>query len=466
MEKPNIVLILMDDMGWKDLSSAGSEFYESPNIDALMSEGMKFDNAYASCPVCSPSRASLLSGKYPARLGLTDWIDTNGTYHPLKGKLVDAPYVDHLDRNEFNLARALKKNGYMTYHVGKWHLGLDEYFPEKQGFDINIAGTEWGHPHQGYFSPYGIRTLEDGPEGEYLTDRITDEAINLILKHGKEKPFFLNLWHYAVHIPIEAPEEYVKYFREKYDRLGLGNVKAFEEGELFPTTDKKGMRVKRRLVQSDVAYAAMILNLDDNIKRLVDVLKAEGIYDDTIIIFTSDNGGLATAEGSPTCNAPAREGKGWMFEGGARVPLSISYPRMIKKGGVSSLPVTSTDIYPTLLDLACLPLEEEQHVDGQSLKKEILENAGKNRPLFWHYPHYGNQGGHPGSSVLFWPWKLIEFFEDETYELYNLEQDLKEEHNLVDENKAKAEELKALLHSWQVEVCAKFPQDNKEWEKE
>ena len=199
-------MILIDDMGWKDLSACGSTFYESPNIDALMHSGMMFDNAYASCPVCSPSRASILTGKYPATVGVTDWIDTSGECHPVKGYLIDAPYIKHLPHEEYNIAKCLKDNGYRTYHIGKWHLGTKEYYPECQGFDVNIGGCHLGHPHHGYFSPYQIENLEDGPDGEYLTDRLTDEAIKLIKESGDD-PFFMNLWHYTVHMPEQAKEE-------------------------------------------------------------------------------------------------------------------------------------------------------------------------------------------------------------------------------------------------------------------
>lgn len=455
-------MILIDDMGWKDLSACGSTFYESPNIDALMQSGMSFDNAYASCPVCSPSRASILTGKYPATVGVTDWIDTSGECHPVKGYLIDAPYIKHLPKEEYNIARCFKDHGYNTFHVGKWHLGTEEYYPQHQGFDVNIAGCHLGHPHHGYFSPYMIENLKDGPDGEYLTDRLTDEAIKLIEKSG-DTPFFMNLWHYTVHMPPQAKEEDIRYFEDKARRMHLDKVNPFVEGENYPIEIKRHMKVRRRVIQSDAVYAAMIKNLDWNIGRLVQALKDMGKLDDTIIVFTSDNGGLATAEGSPTCNFPAREGKGWMYEGGTRIPLSISYPAIVRKNTHTQVVTTSPDLYPTLLEMAGLPLQPQQHVDGISLLPVLSEKKMKDRPVFWHYPHYGNQGGTPGSSVRYGKWKLIEFFEDMHTELYDLESDPSEARNLAEINPDKRDELRQMLHSWRESICAKIPKKNPDW---
>lgn len=455
-------MILIDDMGWKDLSACGSTFYESPNIDALMQSGMSFDNAYASCPVCSPSRASILTGKYPATVGVTDWIDTSGECHPVKGYLIDAPYIKHLPKEEYNIARCFKDHGYNTFHVGKWHLGTEEYYPQHQGFDVNIAGCHLGHPHHGYFSPYMIENLKDGPDGEYLTDRLTDEAIKLIEKSG-DTPFFMNLWHYTVHMPPQAKEEDIRYFEDKARRMHLDKVNPFVEGENYPIEIKRHMKVRRRVIQSDAVYAAMIKNLDWNIGRLVQALKDMGKLDDTIIVFTSDNGGLATAEGSPTCNFPAREGKGWMYEGGTRIPLSISYPAIVRKNTHTQVVTTSPDLYPTLLEMAGLQLQPQQHVDGISLLPALSEKKMKDRPVFWHYPHYGNQGGTPGSSVRYGKWKLIEFFEDMHTELYDLESDPSEARNLAEINPDKRDELRQMLHSWRESICAKIPKRNPDW---
>ena len=263
---------------------------------------------------------------------MTDWIDMEGTSHPLRGKLIDAPYIKHLPEGEYTIAQALKDAGYETWHVGKWHLGGREYYPDHFGFDVNIGGCSWGHPHEGYFSPYGIETLPEGPEGEYLTDRITDEAVRLLKERkagGSRKPFYMNLCHYAVHTPIQVKDEDRERFEKKAREQGLDQETALVEGEFHHTEDKKGRRVVRRVIQSDPSYAGMIWNLDQNIGRLLEALSECGEEENTVVVFTSDNGGLATSEGSPTCNLPASEGKGWVYEGGTRVPLIVKYrPRI------------------------------------------------------------------------------------------------------------------------------------------
>lgn len=365
MNKTNIIFILIDDLGWRDLGCYGSEFYETPNIDKLAQKSMKFSNAYAAAPVCSPTRASILSGKYPAAVGVTDWIDFSGSTHPCQGKLIDAPYIDHLPLSEKSLASALQEQQYQTWHVGKWHLGGEDYSPEKHGFEVNIGGCHWGNPGNGYFSPYNIENLEDGPEGEYLTDRLTDEAVNLLKNRDQNRPFFLNLSYYSVHTPIMGKEKYVEKFRKKAEEMGLNKLQVFAEGKAFPTEHKNDRKIRRRLIQSDPEYAAMIYSLDQNIGRLLETLEELELSEDTMIIFTSDNGGLATAEGSPTSNAPLAEGKGWMYEGGTREPLLISWPGIIRPGSKSEEVVSSPDFYPTILEAAGLKLLPEQHQDGE-----------------------------------------------------------------------------------------------------
>ena len=458
MTKPNIVFILIDDMGWKDLGCYGSEFYETPHLDAMVKEGMRFTDAYAACPVCSPTRASILTGKYPATLGLTTFI---GDY--AKGKLLSAPYIDHLPLEEKTIASTLKEAGYRTYHVGKWHLGSEPYWPEHHGFDVNIAGCHWGLPMKGYFSPYGNPKLEDGPKGEYLTDRLTDEAIKLIKTNG-DSPFFLHLSYYAVHIPIQVPRSYKVKYKKKIKDLGLDNIKTFEEGPYFPCEHKKKYRIKRRLLQSNPAYAGMIQKLDENIGRLIKTLEDLNKTNNTVIIFTSDNGGLATTEGSPTCNAPLSEGKGWMYEGGTREPLIIKWPGVIEPYSVCTCPVTSPDFYPTILEMAGLDLMPKQHRDGVSLMPLLRSNGTLNREaIFWHFPHYGNQGGTPESSVRAGDYKLIEFFEDGSVELYNLRNDISEEHNIAEELPDIAAHLMALLRDWRGRIEAKIPEPNPDY---
>lgn len=454
MKKPNIVMILIDDMGWRDLQCFGSTFYETPNIDALAAEGTVFTQAYASCPVCSPSRASLMTGKYPARVGLTQYLGGHDW-----GKLMEVPYVDHLPLEEYTLPKALRDAGYHTWNVGKWHLGEKEYYPEHQGFEVNIGGCSWGHPAKGYFAPWGIETLpEDVPEGTYLTDYLTDRAVDLIQKNDGA-PFFLYWSHYAVHTPIQAKPEDLARFEEKSRRMKLDQLDPYVEGETFPCWHKRKERVVRRLVQSDVPYAAMIWNLDQNVGRLVQALKDCGEYENTIIVFTSDNGGLSTAEGSPTCNAPLSEGKGWGYEGGVRVPLIMAGP------GIQShlwydTPTTTPDWYPTFLELAGLPLHPEQHVDGVSIAPLLRGETMPERPLFWHYPHYGNQGGEPVAAVRRGKYKLLKFFEDNHTELYDLSEDIGESFDLTAKQPALSDELEKLLDDWITQVGGIIPQPN------
>ena len=463
MTSPNILFILIDDMGWRDLTCYGSEFYETPNLDRLAAQGMTFHEAYASAPVCSPSRASFLTGKYPVRVGVTDWIDVGYRVHPARGRLIDAPYVHQLPLGEFNLARALKESGYTTWHVGKWHLGTEPFYPENQGFDVNIGGGHQGHPWQGYFSPWNLHNLEDGPEGEYLTDRLTDEAIQLIRAHTGG-PFFLNLWHYAVHNPIQAKPEDILRFTEKSKRMGLDQINPFVEGEFFPTEHKRHLRVQRRVIQSDPGYAAMIYNLDWNTGRLIQALEEENLLEDTLIVFTSDNGGLATSEGSPTSNLPLAEGKGWMYEGGNRVPLFFVWPGVIPSEASCSTPFSSPDLYPTLLDLAGLPLRPVQHCDGFSFAS-LLRQEGeiKEHPVFWHYPHYGNQGGTPACAIRLGVYKLIEFFEDGRLELYHLGEDIGERRDISAQQPEIVQNLHSLLVDWRSGTGGILPLPNPDW---
>ncbi len=315
-------------------------------------------------------------------------------------------------------------------------------------------------PANGYFSPYNIPRLENGPPGEYLTDRLTDEAIRLI-ENGDGTPFFLNLWYYSVHIPIQAKRETIARFTDKAKELGLDQLPAFEEGDFFPCEHKKDLRIRRRLLQSDPAYAAMVYHLDENVGRLLRALDRTGQTENTVVIFTSDNGGLATAEGSPTCNAPLSEGKGWMYEGGTREPLVIIWPGVVQAGSACAEPVTSPDFYPTLLEMAGLDPLPEQHRDGMSLLPLLRNTQGFEREaVFWHYPHYGNQGGTPGSSVRAGDYKLIEFFEDDSLKLYNLREDVGEEQNLADAEPQLARDLRDMLAAWRDSVEAKMPQHN------
>jgi len=446
-------------MGWRDLACTGSEFYETPNLDKLYAEGMHFSDAYAACPVCSPTRASIMSGKYPARVGVTNYLGGK-----TRGRLIDAPFTKYLPLEEKSLATALGEDGYATWHVGKWHLGEEEYWPEKHGFQVNVGGCRMGHPNSGYFAPWNIPTLEEGEEGEYLTDKLTDEAVRLVKNHEGDKPFFLNMCYYSVHTPIQAKQEVVAKYEEKARRMGLDKVETFREGDFFPGEHKQHLRIQRRLVQSDPVYAAMIEILDTNIGRLLAALEESGQAENTAVFFTSDNGGLATAEGSPTCNAPLAEGKGWMYEGGVREPLIVKWPGKVAPGASCAVPVTSPDFYPTILEMAGSQLCPEQHLDGVSLLPLLKgESELEREAIYWHYPHYGNQGGTPGCSMRSGDYKLIEFFEDGRLELYNLKKDPSEEKDLAKDEPERAEKLKQMLAAWREEVVAKIPEPNPDY---
>lgn len=455
MTKPNIIFILIDDMGWKDISCMGSEFYETPNIDRIASEGMLFTDAYASCPVCSPTRASVMSGKYPARVGVTQYIGGQD-----QGYLARVPYTDHLPLEEKTIATALKEGGYTTWHVGKWHLGTEEFWPEHQGFDVNIGGCHLGHPRSGYFSPWKIDNLAEGKDGDYLTDRLGDEAVQLI-ENNDGTPFFMNMCFYSVHTPIQAKAEKIAKYEVKAKAMGLDKLKTFEEGDFFPCDHMQDQHIIRRLLQSDATYAAMIESLDENVGKILDSLDKKGIAENTLIVFTSDNGGLATAGGSPTCNAPLAEGKGWMYEGGTREPLLIRWPGKIKAESKCEIPVTTPDFYPTFLEAAGLPLKPEQHVDGESIMPLLKDEDKLDREaIYWHYPHYANQGGTPGCSMRMGDYKLIRFFEDNRHELYNLCEDISEENDLSKQMPELLAQMKQMLNNWTIEVGAKIPKRN------
>lgn len=471
-DQPNIVFFLIDDLGWTDLGCFGSSFYETPNLDALAADSMLFTDAYASCPVCSPTRASIMSGKYPARVGVTNYIDWGGKHHPLKGRLIDAPYHKELPQSEHSIAAALKDTGYQTWHVGKWHLGGPGYYPDEHGFDQNIGGCEWGMPINGYFSPWQIPTLpDDVPEGTYLTDYLTDRAINLI-KQRDDRPFFLNMWYYSVHTPIQAKESYIEKYKEKRSAMGLEEIPANEIVGHAPFVREREDVIRQRNEQSHPVYAAMVELLDENIGRIIQTLKEQGLYDNTVIVFTSDNGGLSTVPDpkgqqacGPTCNLPLKRGKAWMYDGGTRVAQMIRWPGHTRPGARCSVPVTSTDFYPTLLEMAGANPLPEQHCDGVSLCPLLNGNdIFKREAIYWHFPHYHRVSDSPGASVRAGDWKLIEFFDDNRTELYNLHDDIGETANCVESHPDKCQELKQLLTGWQTDIEAIMPTTNPDWE--
>lgn len=447
--KPNFIFILADDLGWRDLGCYGSSFYETPHLDRLAASGVRFTSAYAACSVCSPTRASIMTGKYPARLHLTDWLP--GRADRPDQKLNRPTIIQHLPLEEVTLAEALRDGGYRTAFIGKWHLGGKGFYPEQQGFDTNIGGCELGHPPS-YFSPYRIPTLPDGPNGEYLTDRLTDEAVKYI-ENTRDKPFLLYLAHYAVHNPQQAKPELVEKYRTKAAQLPPPRGPEFRaEG-----------KTKARQVQNQPVYAAMIQSLDESVGRIMDTLGRLGLAQNTVVVFTSDNGGLSTAEGSPTSNSPLRAGKGWPYEGGVCEPLIIRGPGVSTPGTVCDVPMISTDYYPTFLDLAGLPLRPAQHADGVSLAPLLKGGTLPERPLFWHYPHYSNQGGAPDGAVRLGDYKLIEWYEDMRAELFNLKNDQGEARDLATEQPQTVTALRERLHDWRRSVNADMPTPNPDY---
>ena len=449
---PNVVVFLVDDLGIMDVGAYNpNTFYETPNVDRLASQGVRFTDAYAANPVCSPTRYSIMTGKYPTRVAATNWFSgvREGRFRP-------AELNGHMPLDERTLGQALRDQGYRTAYVGKWHLGpTPEYWPEKRGFDVNVGGHNAGSPPGGYFAPYKNPRMESGPQGEYLTRRFAEEAAAVIDEFAGE-PFLLYLAFHSVHTPLQAPEDLVRKYEEKAKRLGVADVDAFaDEEQVWP--DAKPRKV--RVVQNHATYAAMVESMDAAVGRVLAKLEELGLDDETIICFTSDNGGLSTAEGSPTSNLPFRGGKGWVYEGGIREPLLVRWPGVTEPGSTSSIPVMSMDLYPTLLNAAGAKPAEEQIIDGVDLLPLLRDGAPPDREaLFWHYPHYSNQGGFPGGAVRVGDWKLVERYEDGRVHLYNLRQDPGETRDLASENPDRVTDLRARLHRWYADTGAQFLQ--------
>ena len=451
-EKPmNFILILVDDLGWMDLSCQGSRYYETPNLDRLAAQGMRFTNAYAACAVCSPTRAAIQTGRYPARLGVTDWIRSRfqGGGIPLdkknpsgftggSRKFLVPKNALWMESAEITIAELLKPAGYVSCHIGKWHLGADDWYPQKQGYDFNYGGCDYGQPPS-YFDPYnkpthrhamiraGIPHLPGRKLGQYLSDREAEEAVTFIEKH-KDKPFFLNMDNYAVHTPIQAKAEVAARYEKK-----------------------------TKTKQKNAKYAAMVESVDDCAGRIMAALEKHGIADRTMIIFTSDNGGLM----GPTNNAPLRSGKGYAYEGGIRVPLLIKWPGVIKPGTTSAEPVTSVDYFPTIAEATGLDLPEGRDIDGLSLAKHLrsqgMQKLGRDA-IYWHFPHYRHNPG-PYSIIREGDWKLIKFYEG-PMELFNLKNDLGETKNLASAMPEKVKGLESRLLAHLKSVGAKMPKLN------
>jgi len=458
--KPNIIFFLVDDLGWTDLSCYGSSFHETPHIDQLAKEGMRFTNAYASCPVCSPTRASILTGKHPARLNITDWIPGSD---PKNRPLLGTKDQHELPLGENTMAEALKEVGYQTGFFGKWHLGEQGYYPENQGFDINKGGHSAGQPAS-YFYPYknerqkwDVPSLENGQPGEYLTDRLTQEA-SQFMTDKKDQPFFLYLAYYSVHTPIQSKPELEEKYQEKRKQT-FGNS----------TTTFIAERDNRsRKEQDNPAYAGMVQSVDESVGNILTHLKQLGLSENTLIIFTSDNGGLSTLPNKRTAPAsvlPLRAGKGWLYEGGIRVPAILKWPNHITAGGVSEMPITSTDYYPTILEATSNSSSEANSKDGQSLLSSLQQSPHPARNLYWHFPHYHGSGNKPSAAIRSNNYKLIEWMEDGQIELYDLKKDVAEQANLATQLPDKTKELYAELKQWQKDIGALFPVENPDFER-
>ncbi len=448
--KPNVVLVLVDDLGWTDSSTYGSEYYETPNLSRLAAGGMTFTDAYAACAVCSPTRAAVMTGRWPARLGVTDWIRARfqgGTipedHEPPSGwwsrpgfKLRCPENALWLNLSEITIAEALKAAGYVSCHIGKWHLGADPWYPDKQGFDVNIGGCDFGQPPS-YFDPYEKRrqgripTLEPRAEGEYLTDREGDEAARFIRTSARAgRPFFLYMAHYAVHTPIQAKKDLIEKYQAK------------------PPTDR----------HTNATYAAMIESVDTALGTILKALDEAGVAGHTLVIFTSDNGGLVPI----TRNTPLRAGKGYPYEGGIREPLVVRWPGVTTPGSTCDVPVTSVDHFPTICQAAGVGLPTDRAIDGESLLPLLRGTGGlKREAIYWHFPHY--RQGHrvpPYSIVRQGDWKLIRWHEGPTWELYHLADDLSETNDLAPAMPEKVQALDAQLMAHLREVGAKMPEPN------
>lgn len=452
MNQPNIVFFLADDLGWRDLSCEGSKFYESPNIDRIANEGMRFTQGYAACQVCSPSRASILTGKVTPRHGVTDYIGASSgeAWRRLgrQNKLLPPEYEHGLRKNETTFVKVLQDDGYRTFFAGKWHLGDKDSHPEQFGFDVNIGGFRLGRPPGGYFSPYDNPHLKDGPKGESLPIRLGTEAANWI-EANKDEPFLVYLSFYSVHSPIQTSRDRWEKYRDKAVVQGPPN-RRFIMDNCLPV----------RQVQDCPIMGGMVEAMDDGVGIVLKTLDRLGLSENTIVCFTSDNGGVSSGDAYPTSNLPLRGGKGRQWEGGIREPFYIKAPGITRPGSICDVPVSGIDYYSTLLELAACDIPDSQTIDGLSLVallKGESDNKIETRDLYWHYPHYGNQGGDPSSILRRHNWKLIHYYEDGRDELYDLKNDEGEQNDVSGVYLNQVVALRSSLEKWLEDVSAKVP---------
>ncbi|MEM9646696.1 MAG: sulfatase [Planctomycetota bacterium] len=455
-QRPNFVFFLVDDLGWADIGCFGSQFHETPNIDRLAESGMTFRQAYAACPVCSPTRASIMTGRHPVRVDITDWIPgavAKPEDNPRFKHVVDR---DSLALEEVTIAEKLKSDaGYATYFLGKWHLGEKGHWPNDQGFDVNVGGHHAGSPPGGYYAPWKNPALEAKRDGEYLTTRLTEEAVSLIERHDADgsspsgDPFFLMMSYYNVHTPITADRRSIDHYEAKAERMFSGETPSGREGDGFS-----------RLRQDSPEFASMVGAVDRSVGRILEKLDQSGLSENTVVFFFSDNGGLCTKRGKmgPTSNLPLRSGKGWLYEGGIREPMIVRAPGVTTGGTSSEALVSSTDFFPTMLSLAGVPLDPKLHADGNDLTPLFRGEKSESRSLHWHYPHYHGSTWKPGAAIRKGDWKLIEFYETDRVELYDLATDMGEQNDLAARRPRLRDELRQELKAWQKQLRAKMPE--------
>lgn len=460
--KPNILFILADDLGYHDLSVMGSQYYETPNIDQIAKQGMIFTEGYAACQVCSPSRASIMTGQFPSRHGITDWIGAEtGESWRKKGrqnKLLPPDYEHRLPNELTTLPEALKAEGYKTYFAGKWHLGGEGSSPEDHGFDINVGGYESGGPRGGYFDPYQNPRLPNRKAGENLSMRLASETVDFINENNPNEtgqPVFAFLSFYAVHGPIQTTKQKWEKYRAKAEQMEIAET-GFEMGHFLPI----------RQNQDNPIYGGLVESMDDAVGLVIAELRLLGLEENTIVIFTSDNGGVVAGDAYATSNKPLRGGKGYQYEGGIKEPYFIKVPGLTHAGQMSSIPVSGIDFFPTLLELIGAKQLPQAHIDGKSLVPLIRGDIMPDRPLIWHYPHYGNQGGRPSSIIREANWKLIHYYEDSTQVLHNLESDPREINDLSLRNPEKVKELNDKLFAHLLSTGARFPSRDLEYSEE
>jgi len=446
---PNVVVFLVDDLGFMDIGANNPDcFYETPHIDRLAKSGMRFTDGYAANPVCSPTRYSLMTGKYPTRVRATNFFSGKRG-----GKFNPAPLNDEMPLEEITIAEALKSKGYVTFFAGKWHLGgSEEFYPQNQGFDINIGGHSRGGPYTGkkYFAPFKNPQMEvESPDGEHLPARLARDTASFI-ESNKEQPFLAYLSFYSVHTPLIGRPDLVKKYKAK--AAEINGPEFADEEQIFGDKPRKV-----RILQKHAVYAAMVEAMDEAVGTVLDQLEKSGVADHTIVVFTSDNGGLSTSEGSPTSNLPLRGGKGWVYEGGIREPWIIRYPGVTEPGSESGEPICSIDLFPTVA--AAAGISVDHLVDGIDLTPALKGEELDRKSLYWHYPHYSNQGGIPGGAIREGNYKLFERYEDGRVHLYDLEKDPGERNDLAEENPDLVKEMRSRLHEWYKEVDAQFLQE-------